>query len=360
MLAADGYETVAAASGAAALAAIAKEPPDLVLLDIRMPEMDGYEVCRRIRADPATAVLPIVMVTSAEGEERLAALEAGADDFITKPFDHRELLARVRSLVRISQYQATILAQSLELGDWNRELEGRVTAQVQELERLGRLRRFLPPQLVQVALTDEAEGLLENHRREIAVVFADLAGWTAFSETTEPEEVMGVIREFHDTVGSILRRFAATVGWFAGDGVMAWLNDPFPTPEPAARAAAMAIAMRDAMATRTAAWRNRGHLLDFTVGISLGYASIGTIGFEGRFEYGAVGSVLNLASRLSDEASPGQILMSARAYAAAEHLVEADRQSDLKLKGFAKPVMAFTVRRMKPAGRSVQPATDGG
>ena len=162
-------------------------------------------------------------------------------------------------------------------------------------------------------MTAGGESLLENHRREIAVVFADLAGWTAFSETTEPEEVMGVIREFHDTVGGIVGRFEATVGWFAGDGVMAWFNDPFPTPEPAGRAAAMAIAMRDAMATRTAAWRHRGHLLDFTVGISLGYATIGTIGFEGRFEYGAVGSVLNLASRLSDEAGPGQILMSARA-----------------------------------------------
>ena len=354
-----GYEVVPAATGEEALALVAEQPPDLVLLDIRMPGMDGYEVCRRLRDDEATAYLPIVMVTSAEGEERVRALEARADDFVTKPFANDELLARVRSLIRIKQYHDTIQAQATQLADWNRELETRVAAQVDELERLRRLRRFLPPQLVDVAVSAGADGLLESHRREIAVVFADLAGWTAFSETTEPEEVMGVIREFHDTIGAILRRFEATVGWFAGDGVMAWFNDPFPTPEPSGRAAAMAVEMRDAMTTRAASWRRRGHQLDFAVGIALGYATIGTIGYEGRFEYGAVGSALNLASRLSDEAGPGQILMSARAAAAAEQLVEAERVPDLRLKGFAKPVMAFSVKKLKPAGRRLIPAIDG-
>ena len=346
-----GYVVISAGSGEEALSAIAGAPVDLVLLDIRMPGMDGYEVCRRLRADEATSFLPIVMVTSAEDEERIRALQAGADDFIAKPFVNEELLARVRSLIRIKQYQDTIRSQSAELATWNRDLESRVASQVDELERLGRLRRFLPAQLVDVALSARADELLASHRGELAVVFADLAGWTAFSETTEPEEVMGVIHEFHETIGAILRRFEATVGWFAGDGVMAWFNDPFPVSEPAGRAAAMAIAMRDAMATRAAAWRRRGHLLDFTVGVALGYATIGTVGYEGRFEYGAVGSALNLASRLSDEAAPGQILMSARAAAAAEQLIEADRVPDLKLKGFAKPVMAFSLRALKPAGR---------
>ena len=361
-----GYEVVSAGSGTEAIEAVATEAPDLVLLDIRMPDVDGYEVCRRLRADPAAQFLPIVMVTSAEGEERVAALEAGADDFVTKPFNNDELLARVRSLIRIKQYHDTILSQTAQLADWNRQLEERVRTQVEELERLGRLRRFLPQQLAEVAMSSGADSLLESHRREIAVAFADLAGWTAFSETTEPEEVMSVIREFHDVMGRIIGSSQATVGWFAGDGVMAWFNDPFPTPEPAARAAAMAIAMRDAMAGRTATWRHRGHQLDFKVGISLGYATIGTIGFEGRFEYGAVGSVLNMASRLSDEAGPGQILMSARALASAEDLVDAERIPDLKLKGFAKPVMAFSVKRMKapPAGQAAaaivdtQPAPD--
>ena len=347
-------------SGTKVIPFIGQTGPDLVLLDIRMPDMDGYEVCRRLRADPASEFLPIVMVTSAEGEERLAALEAGADDFVPKPFNQPELLARVRSLVRIKHYHDTILSQGAELADWAREMEARVKAQVEELDRLRRLRRFLPPQLVEVATSSGSDSLLESHRREIAVVFADLAGWTAFSETTEPEEVMGVIREFHDTIGGILGRFEATVGWFAGDGVMAWFNDPFPHPVPAGRAAAMAIAMRDAMVGRTANWRQRGHQLDFHVGISLGYATIGTIGFEGRYEYGAVGTVLNLASRLSDEAGPGQILMSARALASAEQLIDAERIPDLKLKGFAKPVMAFAIKRMKPSARKAASAAGDG
>jgi CheY-like chemotaxis protein len=360
VLTGEGYEVISAGSGADAIEAVAANPPDLVLLDIRMPDMDGYEVCRRLRADPAAQFLPIVMVTSAQGEERIAALEAGADDFVPKPFNQPELLARVRSLIRIKQYHDTILTQAAELAGWNRELEQRVNDQVEELDRLQRLRRFLPPQLVEVATSSGADSLLENHRREIAVVFADLAGWTAFSETTEPEEVMGVIREFHDTIGGILGTFEATVGWFAGDGVMAWFNDPFPCEVPAGRAAAMAIAMRDAMTARTTSWRQRGHQLDFAVGISLGYATIGTIGFEGRYEYGAVGSVLNLASRLSDEAGPGQILMSARAHSSAENQVEAERIPDLKLKGFAKPVMAYSVKRMKPAPRKAASRAGGG
>ncbi|HEV8545354.1 MAG TPA: response regulator, partial [Candidatus Limnocylindrales bacterium] len=267
ILVAAGYEVASAGSGAEALEAVDRGAPDLVLLDIRMPDMDGHEVCRRLRADPASEFLPIVMVTSVQDEERVAALEAGADDFVAKPFDNDELLARVRSLIRIKRYHDTMLAQAAQLADLNRDLEDRVRTQVDELDRLGRLRRFLPAQLADVALSSGGDDLLQSHRREIAVLFADLAGWTSFSETTEPEEVMGVISEFHDTIGRILGTFEATVGWFAGDGVMAWFNDPFPCPDPAARAAEMALAMRGAMAARTSTWRQRGHQLDFTVGI---------------------------------------------------------------------------------------------
>ena len=159
---------------------------------------------------------------------------------------------------------------------------------------------------------------------------------------------MGVIRQFHGAMGEVIRRFEATVGWFAGDGVMAWFNDPFPVPDPAARAAAMAVAMRDAMVGLTAAWRRRGHDLGFGAGIALGYATLGTIGFEGRHDYGAIGTVMNLASRLCDEATAGQVLMSARALASVEEMIDAESVGELTMKGFAKPVAAFSVLGMKP------------
>ena len=346
VLTAQGYEVVSASSGAEALEAIAHRAPDLVLLDIQMPGLNGYEVCRRIRVDPVARFLPVIMVTSSEGEDRVAAIDAGADDFITKPFNHQELLARVRSLIRIKQYHDTIESQAQQLARWNRDLEARVAAQVAELENLKRLRRFLSPQLADLIVSSGHEDLLESHRREIAVLFADLRGWTAFSEANEPEEVMGVIRQFHEAMGELIRGFEATVGWFAGDGLMAWFNDPFPCPDPAARAAAMAIEMRHAMAALTSAWQRRGHRLDFAVGIALGYATLGTIGFEGRHDYGAVGTVMNLASRLSDEARPGQILISARALASVADQVVAEPVGDLTLKGFGRPVAAFNVLSM--------------
>src|SRR6266550_2721466 len=342
VLSSHGFAVITASSGAEALELVKAEPPDLVLLDIQMPEMDGYEVCRRLRSDPATRFLPVVMVTSSDTEVRVNAMEAEADDFITKPFNQQELLARVRSLVRIKQYHDTIESQAAELSDWNRTLQARVEEQVEELEKMNRLRRFLSPTLAELILA-QGESILESHRREIAVLFADLRGWTAFSVTTEPEEVMGVIREFHTAMGELIVRFEATVGWFAGDGLMVWFNDPIPCPDPAARAVRMAVAMREAMDELKAAWRRRGHELDFSVGIALGYATLGRIGFDGRYDYGAVGSVMNLASRLCDEAGSGQILVSERVLSEVEDLVDADPAGQLTLKGFVKPVSAFSI-----------------
>jgi adenylate cyclase len=348
VLTAHGYSVTSASSGPEALEKVSAELPDLLLLDIQMPEMNGYEVCRRLRANPATEFLPVVMITSSDTEVRVNALEAGADDFVTKPFDQQELLIRVRSLVRLKQYHDTIESQTAELAEWNRTLEARVDDQVEELEKMSRLRRFLSPTLAELILS-EGEEILESHRREIAVLFADLRGWTAFSANTEPEEVMGVIGEFHAAMGKLIQQFEATVGWFAGDGLMVWFNDPIPCPEPAARAVRMAVDMRRTMAELTAKWRKRGHELDFSVGISLGYATLGKIGFDGRFDYGAVGSVMNLASRLCDEAVPGQILASERIFAEVEHLVEAEPAGTYTLKGFTKPVNAYGILDLEAA-----------
>ncbi len=346
VLASNGYAVTSASSGPEALEKLTADPPELVLLDIQMPGMNGYEVCRRIRSDPATRFLPVVMITSSDTEARVNAIEAEADDFVTKPFNQQELLARVRSLVRIKQYHDTIESQAAELAALNTNLEARVSEQVEELERLTRLRRFLSPTLAELVLT-QGETILESHRREIAVLFADLRGWTAFSATTEPEEVMGVIREFHTAMGNLIVRFGATVGWFAGDGLMAWFNDPLPCPDPAARAVRMAAAMRGTMTELTTRWRKRGHDLDFSVGIAFGYATLGRIGFDGRYDYGAVGSVMNMASRLCDEAGPGQILVSERVLAEVEDVVDAEPAGALTLKGFVKPVSAYRVLGVK-------------
>src|SRR5215217_5822361 len=209
-----GYKVISAGSGPEALQRVKDHHPDLVLLDIVMPEMDGYEVCRRLREDPATAFLPVVMITASGDQEKLRAVEAGADDFVTKPFDQAELLARVRSLVRVKRYHDTVERQKVELQGWNEELEQRVKAQVDELERVNRLRRFLAPQLVDLVVHSGDESFLESHRREIVVVFCDLRRFTAFAETAEPEEVMTVLGEYYAALGDLIHRFEGTLEQF--------------------------------------------------------------------------------------------------------------------------------------------------
>ena len=350
VLTSNGYAVAAASSGSEGLAIVSDDPPDLVLLDIQMPEMDGLEVCRRLRADEATQFLPVVVVTSSDSEIRVDAIDAGADDFITKPFNQQELLARVRSLVRIKRYHDTIETQKAQLGDWNKTLEARVESQVAELEKMNRLRRFLSPTLAELILS-QGEGILESHRREIAVLFADLRGWTAFSVNTEPEEVMSVIREFHASMGELIRQFEATVGWFAGDGLMVWFNDPIPCPNPSLCGVQLAVAMRGTMAELAAKWRRRGHELDFSVGVGLGYATIGRIGFDGRYDYGAVGTVMNLAARLCDEAKAGEILVSERVFSEVDGRVTAEPAGALTLKGFLAPVTAQRIIDVEAAER---------
>ena len=352
-----GYSVLAASSGSAALEMVAERRPDLILLDIVMPGMDGYEVCRRVRQDESTRYLPIVMITASGSEAKLDAIEAGADDFVAKPFDHAELLARVRSLLRIKNYHETIEAQAAELAAWNRSLEERVRAQVAELERVGRLKRFLSPQVVELIVAGGDESFLDTHRREITALFCDLRGFTAFSETVEPEEVIVVLSEYHAVLGSLISRFEATLDQIAGDGVLVFFNDPIPCPEPTARAVRMALAIREEIGELAKSWRRRGHELDFGVGIALGYATLGAIGTEGLFHYASIGTVINLASRLSDEADGGQILVSPRAYAAVEDLVEAEPLAPLALKGFARPVPAFNVLALRdPPENAGQPA----
>jgi adenylate cyclase len=348
LLGAKGYAVSTASSGPEALLKVEGERPDMVLLDVMMPEMSGYEVCRKIRENPATGILPVVMVTSLDpAQERIRGLEAGADDFLTKPVNRAELLARVQSLVRVKQLYDTVQTQAAQLAELNKTLEQRVTDQVAQLDRLGRLKRFFSPQLAELIVAGDAEDPLRSHRREVTVVFLDLRGFTAFAETAEPEEVMGVLREYHAEMGQLILEHEGTLERFTGDGMMVFFNDPVPVSNPAERATRMALAMRDRVSDLRVKWKKRGVDLDLGVGIAQGYATIGAIGFEGRLDYGAIGTVTNLAARLCGEARPGQILVSQRLQGTVEELVETEAVGELALKGFSRPVSAFNVIGVK-------------
>ena len=332
-----GFTVITASSGREALDKVAASPPDIVLLDIVMPEIDGYEVCRRLRANPATSFLPVVMITASGSQERMGAIEAGADDFVVKPFDQSELLARVRSLMRIKRYHDTIEAQAAELSEWNRTLEARVDEQVEQIDRISRLKRFLPPQVVEMVTTSGDQSFLESHRREITVVFCDLRGFTPFAETVEPEELSAVLADYYRALGDIVHRFEGTLERFAGDGMMIFFNDPLPCDDAPQRAVRMAVAMRNRVSELIERWAEHGHDLGFGVGIAQGYATIGAIGFEGRRDYAAIGTVTNLAARLCAEAAPGQILISQRICSAAQEILVADSVGELTLRGLRDP-----------------------
>ena len=344
-----GYRVVAADSGEEALQLLTAERPDVVLLDIVMPGIDGYEVCRRIRADERTALLPVVMITASGDQEKLMATEAGADDFVTKPFDQSELLARVRSLVRVNRYHETVVTQATQLAEWNEKLEQRVTEQVAELDRVGRLRRFLSPQVAELVMRDGEDAVLEGHRREIVVVFCDLRRFTPFAETSEPEEVMAVLREYHAALGDLVTRYEGTLERFTGDGVMVFFNDPFPCDDAADRAVGMAVAMRGRIRDLASSWTARGHDLAFSIGIAQGYATLGRIGFEGRFDYAAIGSVTNLAARLCSEAAPWEVYVTQRVQSAVGGRAVTDPVGELSLRGFSRPVSVFSVRGLDAA-----------
>lgn len=352
LLAPRGYEILTASSGEAALDQIATTPVDLVLLDIVMPGLDGYEVCRRIREQPETAYLPVVMVTASGEEQKVRSLEAGADDFLTKPIDKNELLARVASLARIKRYQDTIKRQAAELSSWNRELESRVQTQVAQLERMSALRRFLSPQVAELVMDSEDGSVLASHRREIVVVFCDLRGFTPFAEASEPEEVMGVLKDYHEALGDLIFRFEGTLERFAGDGLMVFFNDPVRCEDGPLRAIRMGVAMRTRVKGLAETWARQGHDLALGIGIAQGYATLGTIGFEGRLDYAAIGSVTNLAARLCAAADPWQILVTERVFSAAGPAVVGEDAGERELRGFSRSTRTYTVRGLD-SSRSV-------
>jgi adenylate cyclase len=230
-----------------------------------------------------------------------------------------------------------------EVKRWNRELEARVAAQVAELERTGKLRRFLAPQLAEMIVAQGDESILESHRRDIVVVFCDIRGFTAFAERAEPEDVMKLLRDYHAALGPIVARFEGTLDHYSGDGIMVFFNDPLPVPEPAKRAIEMAVTMRAAAAEVVKAWRRYGHDIGFGVDISQGYATLGQIGFGERMDYTAIGTVTNLAARLCSEAKDGQILVSQRIAATVQRAAALEEIGNMSLKGISQPIPVYNV-----------------
>ena len=248
----------------------------------------------------------------------------------------------------LASAHSTVQHQADQLLNWNRSLEERVEKQLGEIERIRKLERFLAPQVAQlIASSDGHDSLLDSHRREVTVVFCDLRGFTAFTESTEPEEAMAVLREYHAALGELIFRYEGTLDRYAGDGVMILFNAPIEFADHTRRAVKMAVEMRDTIGLLTQKWRNRGHSLGFGVGIALGYATLGQIGFEQRLEYAAIGSVTNLASRLCDEAKAGQIVVSQRVFGMVEPFAEGRPLDDLNLKGFNHPVLAVEILRWR-------------
>jgi len=252
-------------------------------------------------------------------------------------------------------------AQAAELASWNRTLEERVAAQLGEIERMARLKRFLAPPLAELILSSGDERILESHRRDIAALFCDLRGFTAFAEAAEPEEVMELLRAYHRALVPLIQSFEGTLDRFVGDGVLVLFNDPLPCLDPALRAVRLAVAMRDAVAALAASWRRRGHALGFGVGIAQGFATLGQIGFEGRFDYSAIGTVVNAASRLCEAAKDGQILVTARVADAVAPLAELVELGPLSVKGLSRPLSAVDVTALKSdAGAPASPAVAAG
>jgi class 3 adenylate cyclase/AmiR/NasT family two-component response regulator len=347
-----GYHNITiATNGQEALSVLSSKPFELVLLDIMMPDLNGYEVLARMRSSPELRNIPVIMISAiGELDSVVHCIELGAEDYLPKPFEPTLLRARVRASLerkwlhdQVVAQAADLAAQAAELATWNKTLEQRLADQLAEIERMGKLRRFLSPQIADLIVASGMEKQLQSHRREITALFCDLRGFTGFSETSDPEDVVMLLRDYHAAIGQIIIKYSATLEHFAGDGVMVFLNDPVPIDKPELQAVRMALEMRDAIGTLTEKWRRLGHDIGFGIGISHGFATLGTIGFEGRFDYAAIGTVSNIASRLCDEAKPGQILISPRVLMAVEDSMKAQPVGELTLKGIRRPMTAYNV-----------------
>ncbi|KAB2850103.1 MAG: response regulator [Hyphomicrobiaceae bacterium] len=343
-----GYAVITARDGEEAIERAKKDLPDLILLDIMMPKIDGLNVTRQLKADASLPYMPIILVTAkADTKDVVVGLDAGADEYLTKPIDQASLVARVRSILRAKKLHDLVEEQARRLADHAAELDMKVKTQVAEIERMGALSSFLPRQLAELVVNGGVDKLLDSHRQEISVLFADLRGFTAFSEVAEPEDVMGVLRDYHAATGDLIDRHEGTLQRFLGDGLMVLFNDPLPCPDPAHRAVRLAADLRDAVKALGENWNRKGHRLGFGVGLSFGYATLGRIGFKGRLDYTAIGTVVNQAARLCAEARDGDILLTQRLVDAAGGIIETEPLGELVLKGLRQPLVSHRLKDVR-------------
>jgi DNA-binding response OmpR family regulator len=353
-LAVHGYTILTATDGEAALAMAAAQHPDLVLLDILMPQVNGIEVCRRLKADPALPFMPIIMITAkSASQDIIAGLEAGADEYLTKPVDQAALVARVKSMLRIKalhdtahEHTAQRDAHAAQLQAWNEILAHRLQEHLVELERLGHLKRFVPPQLAELVVSSGGEQLLRSHRRDVTVVSCAVHGFATFAETTALDDVMEVLHDYHQALGPLICQGEGTLERLAGDGLLVLFNAPLPCPDPVARAVRLAVAMRQSLEVLREGWRTRQYALDFGVGIAHGPATLGLIGWEDRVEYAVMGAVRQVAVRLCAEAQGGRILLNHAAWQAVAHRIRGEARGTFTHHGQADPIPFFAFTGM--------------
>ena len=344
----EDYRVTVATNGQKALELAIASPPDLILLDIMMPVMSGYEVLERMRHDDRLREVPVVVTSAVDQlESVIRCVKLGAEDYLVKPFDQTLLRARIEASLEKKRLRDQVRTQAAELAEWNRKLEERVQEQVTQLERLGRLKGFFSPPVAEYILGSGGEELLKSHRREVVVAFLDMRGFTAFTDRSEPEEVMEVLSDYHRVMGELILKHQGTLEHFAGDGMMIFFNDPIRLENPTLNAISMALEMQRSFVPLRTVWRKRGYNLDLGIGITQGYATLGAIGFEGRWDYACIGSVTNLAARLCSEAKAQQILTNDKTLARIDDIVEAEPLGDMTLKGMTHPVPVFSITGLK-------------